>query len=546
MIDRWAGKDLVFYGPVLPDHLKEKAKVPTPSLLEEATGSTKALKEAVTSNVGKAGMALMAASFIYQMGRSIHDLENEAELPDLDYDTFGLRETPLDNEEIQPGMPEGGLNAVLRRETTDFGSPYRIEENQEDLPSFKTLAIRYVNSFQASMGETPVFFEGMKVDQRIIDFQMFSLNTPMKKQAIEAMMNKETIKSLSKTYFMGADETTKVEAGSLAAQGISFQRELRSFDVTNKSRLEVEDADTVIVHGGPDGQSASFRLSGIDAPEISHSGEAIESIRFEQNQPYGIAAQKRLQEIIDQAESVKIVFDPKQDTYGRALGVVMADGKNVNQQLVKEGWVKALPFGDVKNELIDRQAVAQAEDRAYASDMGIYQSDFWKTEKQLSSRHYRMTNNMLTRLDKLAGSNTLAAAFTIMDRRAEGEVVPNQAFKTAKRKLAAMGSKKKWSNGEPWKPNYYNNSFSILPEAQRYATPNYGISHKLELGQQKSTYLNTPTLIDSTTYSNSIYSYRKPQITRKFKNTSTQHEFHKMGQSVMTAKTQNANAMMGA
>jgi hypothetical protein len=84
-----------------------------------------------------------------------------------------------------------------------------------------------------------------------------------------------------------------------------------------------------------------------------------------------------------------------------------------------------------------------------------------------------------------------------------------------------------------------------MPEKQRYATPSYGISYKLELGQQKSTYLNTPTLIDSTVYSNSIYSYRKPQITRRFKDKTTQHDFHKMGQSVMTARTQNANAMMG-
>ena len=539
------------YGPVLPPDFPEEVPVsptrPITTLMEQIDVKKTAswLNDVRKSHIGIAGLGIIAASAIYQVGKSLYDLENEAPLPDLDYDTFGLKETPLDNEYIPDGLSEDGLAASLRKETTDFGSPYRIEENQQDLPSFKTLAMRYVNNFQTSMGETPVFFEGMKVDQRIVDFQMFSLNTPMKKQAIEAMMNKETIHSLSQTYFMDNSQTDKVAAKSMLKQGITFNRELRSYNVKNKSQLEVEDADTIIMHGGPGGQAASFRLSGIDAPEIGHSGEAIGSLRFEQDQPYGTTAQKRLQEIVDSAESVQMVFDPKQDTYGRALGVLIADGVNVNQQLVKEGWVKALPFGDVKDELIDRQAVASAEDRAYEGGRGIWQSEFWRTEKQLSSQRYRMTNNMLTRLDKLASSNTLAAAFTVMDKRGEGETVPNMAFKSVKRKLELMGNKKKFFGGKSWKPNYYGNTFNIMPESTRYPTPSYGISHKLELGSQKSTYLASPTLIDSHVYSNSIYSYRKPQITKKFKSSSVQKEFHQMGQTVMTSRSQNANTMMG-
>jgi endonuclease YncB( thermonuclease family) len=423
--------------------------------------------------------------------------------------------------------------------------------------------IEYVANFERATGAQPVFFEGMRVDQRIVDFQYSMLNTPFKKQQIAALMSAETEQSLAATYFMEKDQVETVEPGALSGQGISFNRSLYSYKVQSKREIEIEDADTVLIRNGPNNQAASFRLSGIDAPEIGHKGEAISSLRFEQNQPFGEEGRQRLQQIVREASDVRIVYDPRQETYGRALGVLMADGVNVNQQLVKEGWVKALPFGEKEDELIDRESIAAAENTAYARQIGMWQSDFWRTEKQLSSASYRMTNNTLTRLDKLAPSNTLGAAFTLMQARETDSNAYQEAYNPLKRRLAAMGVKKPPFKERVWRPSYYGDgefSSSIRDKPPPESTPSYGLTNANRLQGSKSTSLIQSSLIDSSTYSNSIYSYRKQNILSRFEprppprnqqpqsyNHEKQRDFHRAGQqtSLNVTQFQNSHLMMG-
>lgn len=552
----------------------------SPDLLERAASIKKGSKWAQTK--GKAIMALMAASIFVKGFSALSDMANEEPYdPRFNYDTLGLSQERLEEDEtealsiqeakgVSDGMDEAGMGAVTRSAVTDFGSPYRIEEKQEELPSFKTIAktraaqikqsmIEYVANFERATGAQPVFFEGMRVDQRIVDFQYEMMNTPYKKQQIAALMSAETEQSLSKTYFMSANQVERIEPEALSDRGISFNRSLYSYKVEKASQLEIEDADTVLIHNGPNNQAASFRLSGIDAPEIGHSGEAIGSLRFEQNQPYGEEARKRLQEIVDNASDVRIVYDPRQETYGRALGVLMADGVNVNQQLVKEGWVKALPFGEKEDELIDRESIAAAENTAYAKQIGMWQSDFWRTEKQLSSASYRMTNNTLTRLDKLAPSTTLGAAFTLMEAREDDSNAYPEVYNPLKRRLAAMGAKKPPFKDKTWRPSYYGDGeFTIVPKPPSESSPTYGLTNEQRLRSTKSTSLINSSLIDSSTYSNSIYSYRKQNILSRFEapppqrpsasyNHETQRDFHRAGQqtSLNVTQFQNSHLMMG-
>jgi endonuclease YncB( thermonuclease family) len=569
----------------------QAAQAPPPKvqsdLFERAATVAKGSKWAQAK--GKGIMALMGASIFVKGMAALNDMANEKPYdPRFNYDTLGLSQERLDEQEtealnveenqlemgVPDGMDEKGIGATSRKAVTDFGSPYRIEEKQEDLPSFKTIAltykekvkqgmIEYVANFERATGAQPVFFEGMRVDQRIVDFQYSMLNTPFKKQQIAALMSAETEQSLAATYFMEKDQVETVEPGALSGQGISFNRSLYSYKVQSKREIEIEDADTVLIRNGPNNQAASFRLSGIDAPEIGHKGEAISSLRFEQNQPFGEEGRQRLQQIVREASDVRIVYDPRQETYGRALGVLMADGVNVNQQLVKEGWVKALPFGEKEDELIDRESIAAAENTAYARQIGMWQSDFWRTEKQLSSASYRMTNNTLTRLDKLAPSNTLGAAFTLMQARETDSNAYQEAYNPLKRRLAAMGVKKPPFKERVWRPSYYGDgefSSSIRDKPPPESTPSYGLTNANRLQGSKSTSLIQSSLIDSSTYSNSIYSYRKQNILSRFEprppprnqqpqsyNHEKQRDFHRAGQqtSLNVTQFQNSHLMMG-
>ena len=58
------------------------------------------------------------------------------------------------------------------------------------------------------------------------------------------------------------------------------------------------------------------------------------------NQPYGTNSKKCLSELIRESSSLKFKSDG-QDNYGRSLGWLVADGKNLNYEMIKQGcaWV---------------------------------------------------------------------------------------------------------------------------------------------------------------------------------------------------------------
>ena len=88
--------------------------------------------------------------------------------------------------------------------------------------------------------------------------------------------------------------------------------------------VRVIDGDTVLAESR--GTEIKIRLSEIDAPEM--------------NQPYGTNSKKCLSELIRESSSLKFKSDG-QDNYGRSLGWLVADGKNLNYEMIKQGcaWV---------------------------------------------------------------------------------------------------------------------------------------------------------------------------------------------------------------
>ena len=88
--------------------------------------------------------------------------------------------------------------------------------------------------------------------------------------------------------------------------------------------VRVIDGDTVLAESR--GTELKIRLSEIDAPEM--------------NQPYGTNSKKCLSELIRESSSLKFKSDG-QDNYGRSLGWLVTDDKNLNYEMIKEGcaWV---------------------------------------------------------------------------------------------------------------------------------------------------------------------------------------------------------------
>ncbi|WP_213043427.1 thermonuclease family protein [Nitrospira defluvii] len=83
----------------------------------------------------------------------------------------------------------------------------------------------------------------------------------------------------------------------------------------------VIDGDTIdVLHNG---KAERIRLNGIDCPEKSQS--------------YGQKAKQAASALVFSKEVTLHTFE--EDKYGRTIGnVLLADGTNVNQELVKEGW----------------------------------------------------------------------------------------------------------------------------------------------------------------------------------------------------------------
>ncbi|HEV8589283.1 MAG TPA: thermonuclease family protein [Pyrinomonadaceae bacterium] len=130
-----------------------------------------------------------------------------------------------------------------------------------------------------------------------------------------------------------------------------------SADQTLTGRVvSIADGDTVTVLGADNAQSR-IRLSGIDAPE-SH-------------QAFGTQAKKNLSELVF-GKDVTVIYQ-KTDQYGRLVGKIIVEGKDVNLAQVKAGM--AWHYKEYQREQTpeDRELYARAEEEARAQHRGLWQ-----------------------------------------------------------------------------------------------------------------------------------------------------------------------------
>lgn len=119
--------------------------------------------------------------------------------------------------------------------------------------------------------------------------------------------------------------------------------------------VHVADGDTVTVLDAGKVQH-KIRLAGIDAPEKS--------------QAYGERSRESLAELV--ANRTVIVETEKKDRYGRRVGKVLVDGKDVNVEQIRRGF--AWFYRHYERELsdADRQSYDRAEEEARDSRRGLW------------------------------------------------------------------------------------------------------------------------------------------------------------------------------
>src|SRR5258706_10346248 len=119
--------------------------------------------------------------------------------------------------------------------------------------------------------------------------------------------------------------------------------------------VRIADGDTVTVLDATNTQHR-IRLQGIDAPE-SH-------------QEFGTQSKKTLSDMIFDKD-VTVIYD-KRDQYGRLVGKILLDGKDINLEQVKAGMAWHYKEYEREQSPEDRDLYARAEDHARSARRGLW------------------------------------------------------------------------------------------------------------------------------------------------------------------------------
>lgn len=146
---------------------------------------------------------------------------------------------------------------------------------------------------------------------------------------------------------------------------------------------KVSDGDTIQVKDDL-GTKVKIRLYGIDAPEIEKVNKKTGRIS-KPGQPFGVEAWKALEDKIYRKRVNVEVVDI--DQYKRLVSTVWLERRNINQEMVTEGWAWAY------RQYLDRAYASEfikMEEQARAKRLGLWQQNNpqppWEFRKRLKSR----------------------------------------------------------------------------------------------------------------------------------------------------------------
>lgn len=151
--------------------------------------------------------------------------------------------------------------------------------------------------------------------------------------------------------------------------------------------IKVSDGDTINVQDAM-GTKVKVRLYGIDAPETEKSNKKTRKVS-KPGQPYGEEAYQALNSKVYR-KSIKLDIMAV-DQYKRSVGIVYLNGKNINQEMVAEGYAWAY------RQYLDRPHASEyieLEEQARAKRLGLWEQSNpqppWEFRKSLKKgKHSR-------------------------------------------------------------------------------------------------------------------------------------------------------------
>lgn len=194
---------------------------------------------------------------------------------------------------------------------------------------------------------------------------------------------------------------------------------LKELDLDHTWRVTAEDADTVVIRrGGVRGfmgdlfglnKGYSFRLAGIDSPEVAHGSNAAH--------PGAEGAANALQAALDSAKNISLVYNPNDVSYGRMMAVIMADGQNLNMQAVRSGWAVHMPYGKPQDSMINYAALANIEATARKSRVGIWGNPWTQAYGDMTDKiGDRITFNQLAKRKDIVSHSGRMSMVAHMDQ----------------------------------------------------------------------------------------------------------------------------------
>jgi len=216
-----------------------------------------------------------------------------------------------------------------------------------------------------------------------------------------------SIEGLRHGGIAGATRHINTEFGS-GYQGVNprIRESIATVDIKD---YQVEDADTIsaVIAGG---DRVQVRLAGIDAPEIEHASRMAG--RVNEAQPYGQEAAAKLRRLMSSQSNIKLILNTQAKTsYGRLAGTLVGDKDgDLNLQLIRQGAVKALPFGKASERTYKAKTYEQAEQQAYDHSQGMWNHDGWRAIRTAESDTSRkITNTTMTQVGRLYDSFSAAS-----------------------------------------------------------------------------------------------------------------------------------------
>ena len=131
--------------------------------------------------------------------------------------------------------------------------------------------------------------------------------------------------------------------------------------------IAIADGDTVTVLDS-EGQRRKIRLAGIDAPES--------------RQAYGQRSRSSLQDLLA-GRQVQVTYD-KADRYGRLVGKIELEGRDINLEQLRRGLAWHYKKYEAEQSPGDRQLYAHAQQEAQAARLGL-----WRDSQPLPPWDYR-------------------------------------------------------------------------------------------------------------------------------------------------------------